>query len=821
LRKERRFMRIDRFAGFVNVSRGSMIESLECRQLLSAGQLDPTFSGDGRFSAAIPGNITVTDGTAQSDGKILVAGTIDGSSGKDLFVARVTADGALDTSFSGDGIATVSIGTADALDANVVVDSSGNIVVAGGTENSFSVVRFLSDGNLDSSFSGDGITTLSTPGYSSDDVAIQSDGKILGLADGKLFRLTAAGALDTTYGDQGFAKEPGEISGGMRAVSVGPNDKAVIAGTVFGGARSSWDAVARFNSDGTVDTSFTYDPSMGDNATGGPGFALTSIYDDNGLSDVTVGPDGSIYTAGFTSTEPSLFTVEKFAPDGKFQWEDDGYSDSYRNSSGEKIALQTDGKVVVGVQAFPVVNPADSGDFVLIRYDTDGKRDTSFGQDGTVRTDFTDFRTIDLFGNPSDDALVGLALVNGQYVAIGGTGSLVFERPTGTIEIARYDGGNTPYVSPVTTLGDGSIQAVGTNGDDQIAYYGYWGWRASSNAVNVNGAVFIVPETATSYRINSFDGNDVIVADFSFDATGTAAQIDAGADDDIVYSFADTSTIYGGDGNDYLSDQFGVFPTNASATVYGGIGQDTLFGGDGADLLFGEGGNDYLYGNGGDDHLEGGGGNDSVYGMGGNDYVIGSSGNDRVEGGAGDDRMEGQSGNDSLYGNSGRDGLFGGSGDDLLDGGTGADYMQGDDGHDTLTYASRGNPVTVTLGNTANDGEAGEGDNARSDIEDLIGGGGNDSLTGSSLVNRIYGLAGNDVIHLGSGNDYAEGGAGNDTIYGDAGRDQLYGNGGNDTFFAKDNEVDSLDGGSGTDSAQRDNSASVKDSVLNIETFIA
>jgi uncharacterized delta-60 repeat protein len=195
------------------------IESLESRTLLSAGQLDLTFSGDGRFTAAIAGNITITDGTAQSDGKTLVAGTIDGSSGKDLFVARVTADGALDTSFSGDGIATVSIGTADALDASLAIDSSGRIIVAGGTQNSFSVLRLLSNGDLDSSFSGDGITTLSTPGYSIDDVAIQSDGKIVGLARGRLFRLTTTVDLDTTYGEDGYASPPGPVF--ATALSIG------------------------------------------------------------------------------------------------------------------------------------------------------------------------------------------------------------------------------------------------------------------------------------------------------------------------------------------------------------------------------------------------------------------------------------------------------------------------------------------------------------------------------------------------------------------------------------------------------------------------
>lgn len=775
------------------------IESLESRTLLSAGQLDPTFSGDGRFTAGIPGNITITDGTAQSDGKILAAGTIDGPSGKDLFVARVTADGALDTSFSGDGIATVSIGTADALDANIALDASGRIILAGGTENSASVVRLLSNGSLDPSFSGDGITTITTPGGSGDDVAIQSDGKIVSLVGyGTLFRLTTSGDLDTTYGNNGFASMPSSVGG--TALAIGPSDKAVVVGFGEAPGRTSWDGIARFNSDGTLDSSFNYDSSLGEDASGGPGYAITVIaygYDDNGLSDVAVGLDSSIYVTGLTSTEPSLFTVGKFSADGKLQWSDYAINDPFSTSLGQRIALQPDGKVIVGVDGFAYEGPpGDLSDFVLLRYNPDGTRDASFGQAGTVHTDFTDFKNQDLFDTPSSDVLAGIAVVGGNYIAIGGTSIQSFETPEGPIEIARYDGGNTPYVSPVTTLSDGSIQVVGTDGADQIVSSDHDGWKVNSNAININGEVLLFPsDPNTSLRINSYGGDDYIQVREPFKPLDV--QIDAGADNDIVYSSASASTIYGGDGNDYLNSRGG-----GSSTIYGGVGQDTLAGSDNADSLFGEGGNDYLLGNGGDDHLDGGGGNDSAFGMGGNDQLIGGSGNDRLEGGADEDVLEGQSGNDSLYGNAGQDALSGGSDNDLLDGGTGPDYIAGDDGEDTVSYAARNNPVSVSLDDLPNDGESGEQDNVRSSVEDIVGGAGNDTLTGSSANNRIYGLAGDDVIHLAGGNDYAEGGAGNDFIDGGAGTDTLYGNSGDDTLQG-DNSADVLDGGTGNNTINK------------------
>ena len=72
----------------------------------------------------------------------------------------------------------------------------------------------------------------------------------------------------------------------------------------------------------------------------------------------------------------------------------------------------------------------------------------------------------------------------------------------------------------------------------------------------------------------------------------------------------------------------------------------------------------------------------------------------------------------------------------------------------------------------------------------------------------------------GAGNDTIWGSGGNDTLYGDAGHDQLHGQDGNDVLYGKDGQTDTLDGGSGTDKAQRDDSSSIKDQVLSIESFI-
>ena len=190
--------------------------------------------------------------------------------------------------------------------------------------------------------------------------------------------------------------------------------------------------------------------------------------------------------------------------------------------------------------------------------------------------------------------------------------------------------------------------------------------------------------------------------------------------------------------------------------------------------------------------------------------VNAGSGNDLVNGQNEDLplTLSGGDGNDTLLGGDGNDLLQGGAGNDLLNGGAGADTFSGGSGTDTADFSDRTDNLTITLDNIANDGSPGEHDNVEADVENVIGGSGNDFLQGNPSNNDLIGGAGNDTIW---------GGSGNDTLEGDAGHDQMFGQDGNDLLLGKDGQVDTLDGGDGTDTAQRDNTSSVKDVVLNIE----
>jgi Ca2+-binding RTX toxin-like protein len=181
----------------------------------------------------------------------------------------------------------------------------------------------------------------------------------------------------------------------------------------------------------------------------------------------------------------------------------------------------------------------------------------------------------------------------------------------------------------------------------------------------------------------------------------------------------------------------------------------------------------------------------------------------------------------TLKGGNGNDTITGGVANDLIDGGNNADVISGGGGTDAVDYAGRAQGVVVFLGdNYANDGAPGERDWVKTDVEDVLGSSGHDVVFGSAANNRLFGNAGNDYLLGNGGNDSLDGGAGDDellgglgddSLTGGAGIDQLFGEDGNDKLYAKDGAIDLVDGGAGTDQAQRD----PNDQVFAVESFIA
>ncbi len=117
---------------------------------------------------------------------------------------------------------------------------------------------------------------------------------------------------------------------------------------------------------------------------------------------------------------------------------------------------------------------------------------------------------------------------------------------------------------------------------------------------------------------------------------------------------------------------------------------------------------------------------------------------------------------ENIIGGGGNDTLTGNAADNIIHGLGGADVIDGAAGTDTVSYDERSAPVNVSLDGVANDGAPGEADNVIN-TENIIGGNGDDTLTGNAAGNIIRGVGGNDTIAGGAGRDIIDGGGGTDT----------------------------------------------------------
>ena len=201
--------------------------------------------------------------------------------------------------------------------------------------------------------------------------------------------------------------------------------------------------------------------------------------------------------------------------------------------------------------------------------------------------------------------------------------------------------------------------------------------------------------------------------------------------------------------------------------------RDIIYAFKGSDLLYGNGGRDDLYGFLGYDQLRGGDGGDKLGGGDGRDDLYGNSGPDVLNGGDSEDYMQGGDGNDELFGGSGGtanryiENLDGGRGADLLSGGPGFEYYHFDPGfgNDTISDTDANaiifrwsqENLSIRLRSGAGP-EATDGTNSVEwgdaiTIRELVGGSGDDTITGDYRSNLLAGSEGSDTINGGGGND--------------------------------------------------------------------
>lgn len=336
----------------------------------------------------------------------MVAGTVD----NDFAVARYNPDGNLDTSFSDDGWTTTYFGSLSNGNS-VVVQPDGKIVVGGESNMNFALARYNPDGNLDISFSVDGMVTTDFGDWDQGwNVVLQSDRKIVlaGFASGNsngdfaLARYNIDGSLDNTFdGDGRVITDFGTLYDAGHAVTLQMDDKIVVVSKPVGDF-----AIARYSTDGGLDPSFSGDGRLITDFSGGSDDAFS----------VLVQPDGKIIAGGysFSITSKNDFSLARYYSDGGLDtsFSSDGKAVIDYFSAWDSIAdieLQPDGKVVaVGSTSLPTY------DVALARFNQDGSLDIDFNFDGKLTTDINGHKDY------------GAAIVlqpDGKIIAVGRTGN--------------------------------------------------------------------------------------------------------------------------------------------------------------------------------------------------------------------------------------------------------------------------------------------------------------------------------------------------------------------------------------------------------------
>lgn len=342
----------------------------------------------------------------QSDGKVVLAGTVHLPDESRFGLARYNSDGSLDLSFGSAGkVVTDFSRGSDEIDA-IVIQSDGKIIVAGSTrplyaqfeDHDLAVARYNPNGTLDTSFANGGKFTYAFGIYSdgASALAIQSDGKIVvggstqvqrwdGTAstanqhDFALLRLNPNGSLDNSFGNSGQVTTPLSSYGifrqsGIRALLIQGDGKLVAAGS------NGEFALARYNTNGSLDSTFGSGGTVTRRVTTSSAFQSSS-----GATALALQQDGKILAGGYIlvhgAYKPSsdVFTpLLRFNPNGSL----DTRFGRQGQIAGAQVGVpyirgahvQADGKIVV------------AGEAQIGRYTANGTLDNNFDADGVLNS---------------------------------------------------------------------------------------------------------------------------------------------------------------------------------------------------------------------------------------------------------------------------------------------------------------------------------------------------------------------------------------------------------------------------------------------------
>ena len=610
------------------------------------GSLDPSFGTGGKVSISISGvTAFVNKILVETSGKILCVGNTQDSNGNDdMAMARLNADGSFDSSFGTAGKIAFDAGGNDDELTQAAQSINNTIVIAGssgdtGSGNAFVARIHDSNGSFDTSFSGDGkasidfnslndnLTGMTVSSSGVIEIATESTGYVrrLGLA-----RLTATGSLDTSFSGDGKNTDTDFIAAGIFPASGG---QLLVLGLEPGSTAQI--QMRRFNSDGSVDKTF--------GTSGRVDITQLNVFS---LSNAVEQADGKIILAGNTETNSvagsfvmrvtssggidSTFTPPVFlasnghvdsqmflaiGADQRSVLADESFDGTTTPPTGSStiIRMQGDNSPILD-DGILSVKGTSADDSIILGADSTGVLAVSINS-GTTAFDLADLKSISISGGDGDDSIVLTAIGNLtlQITVDGGTGDDII---LGSASAETLGGG----------IGDDTIHGAG--GDDQID-----GGAGNDQLFGERGNDQITGGAGMD-NLSGGSGNDTLMAG---DGEADTVSGDAGIDlADYSNETANLSLTLDGLANDGAPGEndnlLGI------ENIYGGSGNDRITGSDGDNFLYGNGGNDTIHGGSGNDTLKGGSGHDHLFGDGGTDLLIANDHTkDILDGGNGSD----------------------------------------------------------------------------------------------------------------------------------------------------------------------------------------
>jgi uncharacterized delta-60 repeat protein len=428
-----------------------------------------------------------------------------------LIQAQSAAPGDLDTTFGSGGKVVTGITENEDRPTRVRIQPDGKIVTIGVAlesdwgcpANSF-LVRHNADGTLDNSFGTNGSVVISfgSEEINFQDFVILPDGNLLVTAnksincgtrtDLLIYRYTANGALDATFGTNGVITTPLGNETWRQRIVLQPDGKFVVASENFNGI--SQVAVVRYNPDGTLDATF-----------GTSGITRTSVGSFHTVREILVQTDGKLLVAGGVSYGSRNIFVLRYDPNGTLdnsfgangivQTDIDNLPNDVRG-----MALQPDGKIIVSCGNFSSNYPF-SILFLsssIVRYNASGTLDNTFGANGIVRI------TEPPNQYPGEIAFVLAIQQNGKFLTAGARNY--------NFAISRYNSNGTIDTS------------FGTNGVVITAFENYPGASISSIAPQTDGKILAVGSANFDVALARYLGDSIIAprTRFDFDGDGKA-----------------------------------------------------------------------------------------------------------------------------------------------------------------------------------------------------------------------------------------------------------------------------------------------------------